>query len=536
MSRLLPARPAAAVLIVFLAAFGALSFNLWRISIGSGWIDPVLHYGAQDDASYTDEAIRMATRGDWLNPTMLGRWVLEKPPLLPWLSALAMRLFGIDAFTARLPAVLAGSLIATLCFAMAQHLRSTAAGFAAALLCIQNQVLFTMSRHNMTDILLAAAVLVVVALLLYDPALSRWGSRVGFTLAIAAAILTKSIAGALPAVAAILFALTTGKRPLRLIGLSAAAALIGSSWFVYEFVAHREWFLADQRFQIVSIGLEPHQTLAGTKLAFYLVRFLYAAPATLVLGPLGLPRLIAALRRREEPVVLLACFAAVLTAALIAFRFRSITYLTPLFPILILLAVLTAPLLGRWLPAALLAALFLVKAANPARVWGLSYRPGSTIEAADTLSHYCEARRGNDLYILDVDDQFYALVLPLARLHYGWVDRDGSIERLRPHLKYLGILQRAGEPADAAMYAARLRAWGMQSTEALGTGITAPSYESLNELVLAHPESDFLISPSIEARLGGRQSQATVVKSPIFTLLESRVAQPGRTAAWTCRM
>src|SRR5438067_92977 len=101
---------------VFLAAFLVLSFNIWNTSIASGWIDPILHYGAQDEATYTHEAIRMLIAGDWMTPTLLGRWVLEKPPLLMWLSAVCMKLFGISPWTARLPALLGGSLVTALCF------------------------------------------------------------------------------------------------------------------------------------------------------------------------------------------------------------------------------------------------------------------------------------------------------------------------------------------------------------------------------------------------------------------------------------
>src|SRR5215471_15512373 len=96
-------------LIVFLAAAVILSWNLWNIGIASGYIDPLLHLGAQDEATYTREAITMARDGGWMTPTFLGRWVFEKPPLLMWLSALSMKFFGIGRLTARLPVVLAGA-------------------------------------------------------------------------------------------------------------------------------------------------------------------------------------------------------------------------------------------------------------------------------------------------------------------------------------------------------------------------------------------------------------------------------------------
>src|ERR1700733_6567270 len=97
--------------IVFLLASVILSWNLWNVGIASGYIAPLLHFGAQDEATYTREAITMTREGGWMTPTFLGRWVFEKPPLLMWLSALSMKLFGIGPLTARLPVILAGALI-----------------------------------------------------------------------------------------------------------------------------------------------------------------------------------------------------------------------------------------------------------------------------------------------------------------------------------------------------------------------------------------------------------------------------------------
>lgn len=528
---------------VFPLAFLALSVNLWRTSIGSGWIDPVLHYGAQDEATYTHEAIHMATQGGWMTPMLLGRWIFEKPPLLVWLSAASMKLLGINSFTARLPALLAGALIATLCFAIARAARSTIAGVAAALLCVSNQLLFIMSRHNMTDILLTAAMVAVVAVLVFDPSLSRRTSRVTFVLAIAAGILTKSIAGLLPAFAALLFAALAGTaRTTRLratILLTGLAILLASPWFLYHMIVHGNWFFADLGFQIVTIGLKPRQTSPENHVAFYLARYFYAAPVTLVLGITGIPALITALRRRDAVPLLLASFLAVLSVALLMFRFHSEQYLTPLLPVVILIATISSPLSGKPFAAPLAAAIaivFFIKAANPDRTWGISYRPGSTIVAARTLSQYCEERRGNDLYILGVDDEFYGLVLPLPHVRYGWLDPDGAMSAVRPHLVYLGIVQEATARPNTALYASRLRAWGLGSTAPLFTGISARSGDDFAALVLAHPESDFLIPPGIARRLPRRESHEIRFTGPDYVLLESRTPQITGAPGWSCWM
>jgi hypothetical protein len=247
----------------------------------------------------------------------------------------------------------------------------------------------------------------------------------------------------------------------------------------------------------------------------------------------------AALRRRDDVPLLLACYLAVLAAALLVFRFHSEQYLTPVLPFLIIVAAISSPLLANSFRAAAIAALaatFIVKAANPEKPWGLSYRGGSTIAAAGALSDYCEQRRGNELYVMDVPEEFYALALPLARVRYGWTDPQGVVARIRPHLIYLGIVQGVRPTADSGTYAARLRAWGLDSTEPLGAGIVVRHADELAAFVLSRPESDFLVSQEIVRKLAGRQAHDITLTTPDHVFLQSRMRLPGGTPRWTCRM
>ncbi|MDQ6760083.1 MAG: glycosyltransferase family 39 protein [Acidobacteriota bacterium] len=506
-------------------------------------MDPFLQLGAQDEAAYTHGAIRMALQGDWLNPMLLGRYVFEKPPLLIWLSGISMKILGIGSFTARLPAVLAGASILTICFAVGWGTRSAVAGAAAALLCLSNQLLFTMSRHNMTDIVLAATTLIGLSALIRDPALTRRGPCVLFVLAIASGVLTKSIAGVLPAIAALVFAAAASRRPLtrlrRIALLTGAALLLASPWFVYQMMVHRQWFEADVYFQIIKVGVESSRSSMFGRIQFYLWRFLNAGPLTLLLSISALPALINDSRRRDPVALVLLCFLAVLTAALLCFRFESETYLAPLIPVAIVIAAARSPLLARRsaLPVCgLIVIAFIVKAAHPSQPWGISYGRGSTVPASAVLASYCEERRGNVLYILDVQDQFYALALPLAHVRYGWLDPSGEIPKVRPHLAYLGIVQDAAATSQTGLYAARLRDWGLNNPEPLGTAITGKSIQDLVALVLGHPESDFLVSPALAAALRDRQPHETHYYGTCCVLLQSRVSHPAAPAGWTCRM
>src|SRR5437763_16644919 len=116
------------VAMAFLIAALALGWNIQHVGIASGFIDSVNKLGAQDEALYTREAIHMATRGTWLTPVFLGRYVLFKPPLLMWLSAASIKLFGISALPIRLPALLAGALICAIAFKLAANARSLCTG------------------------------------------------------------------------------------------------------------------------------------------------------------------------------------------------------------------------------------------------------------------------------------------------------------------------------------------------------------------------------------------------------------------------
>ncbi|MBV8819126.1 MAG: hypothetical protein JO022_12265, partial [Acidobacteriaceae bacterium] len=438
----------------------------------------------------------------------------------------------------------AGALIAALCYVVASRLRSPAAGVIAALLTIGNQVLFTMSRRNMTDILLAAAVTTVVAILADDPFLERRRSRMAFVVAIAAGILAKSIAGLLPAVAAFVFVAVVGgnnwmRRCLRIAVLSIAGIALASPWFVYNFVAHREWFLADTGMQILSTGLRRYQTSGENHFAFYVVRLVCAAPASLVLLVAGLPRLFGSVRRREPTALLISCFLAVLVGALAVFHFHSEQYLTPVMPVVILAAVLFSPLASRRVAVPVLASLlivFVIKASNPDRVWGISFRQDATVISGQTLSSYCEESRANPLYIIGVDDEFYALALPLAQPRYGWLDPADNIPQLRPYLVWLGIVQPVAATPDVALYGARLRQWGFPSDEPLGTALTAPSLAAFAPFVSSHPSADFLIAPELRPLLPANDTHVLRSTGPGFVLLESRDRRPAGPPAWTCAM
>lgn len=63
-----------------------------------------------DEPRYAAIARAMAETHDWITPRLWGTPWFEKPVLYYWTSGLAMRLFGVSEFAARLPSALAGLL------------------------------------------------------------------------------------------------------------------------------------------------------------------------------------------------------------------------------------------------------------------------------------------------------------------------------------------------------------------------------------------------------------------------------------------
>jgi 4-amino-4-deoxy-L-arabinose transferase-like glycosyltransferase len=533
--------------IVLVAAFTILSWNLWNVGIASGYIDPLLHFGAQDEATYTRQAITMSRDGGWMTPDFLGRWVFEKPPLLMWLSAISMKVFGVGRMSARVPAVLAGALICVLCFFMVRRRRSVPAALVTAAMALSSQILFTMSRHNMTDILFGAAGMCAFSIVLSDPELLNTSSLAGFVIAAAAGIMAKSVAGIL-VLAVMGVVVGFGNKRHRASSTRAALAagltlVLASPWFLYNMILHRDWFLADMGFQLITIGTAAHQTSSENHVWFYVVRILTSDLVPLLMALAAVPALVRAVRNREAPGLLAASYFAVYFAALMVFRFHSEQYLCWFIPSLILIAGLYSPLLNKksaYVMIAVVSAAFAIKLANPDRDFGISIRQGSTIAAVPALSQYCAEHRATDLYILGVDDEFYSAVLPLHRVRYGWIDSTDLVAREHPHLAYLGILIPADDlkhlDQKLPLFRDRLRAWGLDSTRAVATGLSAHDVDELLQIIRDHPDNDFLVARSILPNSDQAPSHRVVIANSDFILLETRSPVGSEAAGWSCAM
>jgi 4-amino-4-deoxy-L-arabinose transferase-like glycosyltransferase len=75
-----------------------------------------------DEARYAEIPREMLATGNWLTPKLNGVLYFEKPPLQYWLSALSMKLFGVNGVAAKLPLLLACGLAIWAAYRLASRL------------------------------------------------------------------------------------------------------------------------------------------------------------------------------------------------------------------------------------------------------------------------------------------------------------------------------------------------------------------------------------------------------------------------------
>lgn len=116
-----------------------------------------------DEDYYLGVARSMYDSGDWAVPHWGGQPTFVKPPLLYWLMAASMRLFGPNLWAARLPVALLGIGLAWMTFALARRLlQSELGGLLAAYLTFTTVGFLQYARVAMMDVPLAFCLVVAV--------------------------------------------------------------------------------------------------------------------------------------------------------------------------------------------------------------------------------------------------------------------------------------------------------------------------------------------------------------------------------------
>jgi hypothetical protein len=491
--------------VVFAALLG---FGLGRCGIAEAFADPVSAARAQDESPYANSALRMASRGGWMTPKFMGRYVMTRPPLLVWMSALSLKLWGFSRFALRLPVLLAGASATLLLFFWVEQAHSLWNAVVCALLLIADPMWHTYSRIANTDMLLGVSIIVALLTFLHDSALSRTRSILVFAAALAAGIMAKNVAGLLPLATVAVFHLLTGRRPASSLWKAAVLGiLLAAPWHIYQLAAHSRWFWTDYvQIQLLGFGFRPPVASVEGPLQFYGKRLALTDPVLCLLALLALPLVVrAALRHKEEAALLLA-WLLVAAASLGVFQYRNLPYVLQLIPPLPLVAARYGPLSLGHRPKALaaaLAAIFCAKIVVSGPAWALTYGRPAPLPAAEGLRYYSRLSRSNELIAVNPDDEFSATVLPLPRVRYCFIDTKGVILRYAPHYGYLGITVSAAQFDEIEkwmpVFRRRLRGWGLNSIEPVGTAIVADSAATVAHLVATHPRTDFYMPAELRS-------------------------------------
>jgi 4-amino-4-deoxy-L-arabinose transferase-like glycosyltransferase len=190
-----------------------------------------------DEARYAEIAREMLALHDFIVPHLNYVPYIEKPPLLYWLGAASMSLFGVNEFAARLPNAIAAliGVIATYLFVLRAFDRRRA--ILAGVILATSGLYAVMAQVLTTDMLLTAMVTVALfAVYLHWREGGRW-CWLAYA-AIGLAILTKGPVGAvIPFIAGVIFLWWEGqlrgsiRRFHAFAGLLVVAA-IALPWFV----------------------------------------------------------------------------------------------------------------------------------------------------------------------------------------------------------------------------------------------------------------------------------------------------------------
>jgi 4-amino-4-deoxy-L-arabinose transferase-like glycosyltransferase len=289
---------------------------------------------------------QIADTGGW-NPVRHGDvpYVL-KPPLQLWLAALAIKALGPTSLAASLWQRLFGLGCIVLTAALGRRLFGPTAGFFAALALLANGSFL----ENATTFRLESSLLFgsLLSLWAYFTPRGRWRPPV-FFLGVLIGLLSKGIAGALPLVLAPLHAAVSGTllRPggdaRRAWVLWSALLLPGVAWYADQYLRYGDWVVREiggDSLRAEISGALPRLRHAGYEYGWRaLVHFLPFSPLMI----LGVARAIRETRRGATPAErnlawLMLLWLALVLAVLVPKGTYRVRYLSPVLPVLTLLA------------------------------------------------------------------------------------------------------------------------------------------------------------------------------------------------------
>ena len=316
------------------------------------------------DSVYIEVAREMMLRHDYITPFANGVRFFDKPPLMYWMAALGMKLFGVHDWAARLPMALSVLVLAYAVYALGIRFFGERGGFYSALAISTSVGTYLYTRFYIPDILLALWMTLGAHLLLLsiDAIHARNRRRVllccwGFAAVMALNVLTKGLIGAVFPVGLVILYLAVSKhlhliKRLHLLSSTAVFVLLAAPWHILA--AHRNppigqaggwfWFYIINEHFMRFLGKRiPHDYGQVPVILFWILLVVWLMPwgaflpgAVTHLWRQARGTLASTVRQRESALLLLTW--AILVLGFFSFSSRQEYYSLPALPALALMA------------------------------------------------------------------------------------------------------------------------------------------------------------------------------------------------------
>jgi 4-amino-4-deoxy-L-arabinose transferase-like glycosyltransferase len=107
-----------------------------------------------DEGRYAEIGREMSASNDWLIPHLNGFEHFQKPPLVYWVTAASIKIFGATDWAARLPSALAATGVLLLTFWIGTCFLGLQTGALAAVILVSSFEFFALGRILNTDMML----------------------------------------------------------------------------------------------------------------------------------------------------------------------------------------------------------------------------------------------------------------------------------------------------------------------------------------------------------------------------------------------
>jgi len=334
---------------------------LWIFIYGPGLFRPPLMDDA--DSSHADAGREILTRGDWITLHENGIRYLEKAPLPYWAMAVSFNVFGVAAWTARLPLHLSVLLLAFLIYQFGRRFLSPRAGFWGGVLFLASIGPYLFTRLIIPDV--TVGLWLGIALYFFldgwqkekPSVLSCWAIAVS----VALNVLTKGLIGVVfPCAIIFVFLLLVGELrhllKMRLVSSTLVFFLVAAPWHILAALRNPPagqakgflWFyFVNEHFRRYLGKRYPADYGTVPILLFYGLLLLWLLPWSSIFPQalaqirLRLPRIAGSRKSNEAVLLLMFCWAAVILL-FFSFSTRQEYYVAPILPALALI-------LGQWL-------------------------------------------------------------------------------------------------------------------------------------------------------------------------------------------